>query len=153
MSPLLSDTTYNKDCRSSSWEAMYQFFENEKPRVIIKFSTTCLSVPSDHTYFNVACSFIHKVAARPKILPYIDMVKWVIDHLNIEDREFKNSKDENICSFMTEYVRTMYHLPTLQLNYEKDFFQRFIEKHPNLKKVIKEWKDDQGKLKWDKHGT
>ena len=54
---------------------------------------------ADVTYFDVACSFIHKVVTRPKIIPYKDMVKWVIDHLKIEDRTFKDSKGENIGSF------------------------------------------------------
>ena len=38
---------------------------------------------SDATYFDVACSFVHKVAIRSKILSYTDMFKWVIDHLSI----------------------------------------------------------------------
>ena len=113
MSLVFPYTTCNKDCRSSSWEEMHKFFEDEKPRVIIRVATTDASVPLDLTYFNVACSFIHKVTTRAKILPYKDMVKWVIYHLNIEDITFKDSKGVNISLFRAEDLRTMYHLPIL----------------------------------------
>ena len=132
---------------------MYNFFEDEKPRLIIRVATTSTSVPLDPTYFDVACSFIHKVAARPNILPYIDMVKWVIDHFNIEDRTFKDSKGENIDSFRVEYLRTMYHLPVPQRNYEKYFLQIFREKHLDLMKLINKWNEDQVKLNKDKLDT
>ena len=90
MSSLFSDTVCNKHCGSSSWEEMYKIFEDEGPRVIDKFSATGTDSISDATLFYVACSHIHRIAARPKIIPYTDMVKWAIDHLNIEDRIFKN---------------------------------------------------------------
>ena len=45
--------------------------------------------PSNAFYFEAACSFLHRIEARPKILPYIDMVKWVIKHADISDRQFK----------------------------------------------------------------
>ena len=38
---------------------------------------------------DLACSFLHRIAARPKILPYTDMVKWVLDNVDIKNREFK----------------------------------------------------------------
>ena len=58
MSPLFSDTTCNKECDSLSWEAMYQFFENENPILIDKVASADLSVSSNPTDFNVTCSFV-----------------------------------------------------------------------------------------------
>ena len=121
---------------------MYKLFEDEKPRVITKVSTTCKKSTSDATKFDVARSFIHNVAARPKILPCTDMVKWVIDHLNIADRKFKDSKGEDLGSFEAEDLKAMYHLPSPQQKYDKDFLKSFRTEHPDLMKVIKEWKDD-----------
>ena len=108
MSPLFSDTACNKDCGSSSWETMYKLFEVENPKLITIVSTTGSTSTSGMTYFNVACLFVHKVATRPKILPYTDMVKWVIYLLSIDDIKFKYSKGENIGSFRAEYLQAMY---------------------------------------------
>ena len=121
MSSLFSDTVCNKDCGSSSWEAMYKLFEDEGPRVIDKVSATCTNSTSDATLFGVACSYIHWIAATPKILPYTDMVKWAIDHLNIEDRIFKNSRGEIMGSFKAEDLAAMYHLPTPQQRYNNKY--------------------------------
>ena len=43
-------------------------------------------ISSDATLTELACSFLHRIAARPKILPYTDMVKWIIDDADISDR-------------------------------------------------------------------
>ena len=34
---------------------------------------------------DLACSFLHRIEARPRILPYADMVKWVLDNADITD--------------------------------------------------------------------
>lgn len=44
---------------------------------------------SNGSLTELACSFLHRIAARPKILPYTDMVKWIIDNADISNREFK----------------------------------------------------------------
>ena len=93
----------------------------------------------DSGFCRVACI---KVAARPKILPFIDMVKWVIDHLNIADRKLKYSKGEDLGLFGAEDLKAMYHLPSPQQKYDKDFLQSFRIEHPNLMKFIKEWKEN-----------
>ena len=81
------------------------------------------------------------------------MVKWVIDHLNIEEKTFKYLKGENIGSFKVEYLQAMYHLPSPWQKYDKAFVQGFRKNNLDLMKVIKEWKEDQGKLKRDKLST
>ena len=67
-------------------------------------------MPSTAQMSDAACSFLHRIAARPKILPYTDMIKWEIENLNIEDRVFKNSRGEVMGSFKAEDLATMYHL-------------------------------------------
>ena len=44
----------------------------------------------------LACSFLHRIAVQPKIIPYIDMVKWIIDDADISNREFKTVGQEAI---------------------------------------------------------
>lgn len=62
----------------------------------------------------VANSFLHIIVARPKILPYIDMIRWVIDNLDITDRLFLTPKKKIIGSFKVEYLRKIYHIPPPQ---------------------------------------
>jgi hypothetical protein len=37
-------------------------------------------------YKIVAQEEMHKIAARPRLLPYYDMIKWALDHVDILTR-------------------------------------------------------------------
>ena len=44
---------------------------------------------SEASITELSCSFLHRIAARPKILRNMDMVKWVLDSADITNRQFK----------------------------------------------------------------
>ena len=87
---LFSDTTCSKDGVTSTWEAMYNLLKEKQPKTLVTKATTDAQESSDASYFETTCSFLHQIAARPKIVPYIDMVKWVIDEVDITNKTFKN---------------------------------------------------------------
>jgi hypothetical protein len=51
--------------------------ENEKENLITKYKI-------------VIQAQMHKVAARPRLLPYYDMVRWALDHVDIPTRTIIN---------------------------------------------------------------
>lgn len=65
---------------------MYNLLEEEHPKPLETKAMTDSQKLSDASYFEMACSFLHHIAARTKIIPYTDMVKWVIDEANIADQ-------------------------------------------------------------------
>ena len=73
---------------------MYYLLEEEKPRPLVAKDTTNAHASSDASYLETSCSFLHCIATRLKIIPYTDMVKWIIDQVDVSDKEFKNSKQE-----------------------------------------------------------
>lgn len=75
MTPLYTDTTYNKDAGITTWEGMYSLLEEEDPKVMEVTTTAGSHRFSEASITDLACSFLHRIAARPKILPYTDMVK------------------------------------------------------------------------------
>jgi len=84
--PLFFDTTCNRDGGTSTWEAMYDLLEEEKPRCLVKKATTNVNISSDASFFTTTCSFLHRITARPKIIPYTDMVQWIIDMVDVSNR-------------------------------------------------------------------
>ena len=48
------------------------------------------------------------------MFPQMDMIRWVIENLIIEDRQFRNSRMELIGSFKAEDLNKMYHIPDPQ---------------------------------------
>jgi len=69
MIPLFSDTTCNRDRGTSTWEAMYDFLEEEKPRPLVTKATVDAHVSPNASYFEITCPFLHCIVARPKIIP------------------------------------------------------------------------------------
>jgi len=79
MAPLYTDTACNRDTGIATWESMYSLLEEENPRVMEVTATVGSRVSSKASITEIACSFLHRILARPKILPYTDMVKWILD--------------------------------------------------------------------------
>ena len=44
---------------------------------------------SEASLIEIACSFLHRIVARPKILQYTDMVKWILESVDIRNRQCK----------------------------------------------------------------
>jgi len=84
-----SDTACTLDVGVSNWEAMYNLFEDEGPKFTERIVTAEDRVfVSQITYSDVDNSFLHRIGTHPRFLPYMDMIRWVIDHMNIADRNF-----------------------------------------------------------------
>lgn len=94
MVPLYTDTACNRDAGIAMWEGMYNLLEEENPRVMEVVATAGSNGSSEASLTELACSFLHRIATRPKILPYTDMVKWILDTANIRNRQFKTQGQE-----------------------------------------------------------
>ena len=114
-------------------------------------ATTGSSNTSEATLKELACSFLHRIAARPRILPYTDMVRWVLDSTDISDIQFRTPAQELIGSFTTEDMRLMYKLPEPHAPYNKQFMEEFARKHANLSEWTQEWTKRDEPLKKIKH--
>ena len=75
MASLYADIACNKDVSITTWEGMHNLLEEENPRVMEVVATAGSSNSSEASLTELACSFLHRIAAIPRILPYTDMVK------------------------------------------------------------------------------
>lgn len=111
MPPLFSHTTCTIGSGTSSWESIYQLLESEGPKVIQRVSITNTTSSFESSNYEFDNSFLHRIVARLKILPYTNMVKWIIENINIIDNTFLTSRKTGIGSFTVEYLKKMYHIP------------------------------------------
>jgi hypothetical protein len=101
---------------------------------------------------------MHKIAARPRLLPYYDMVRWALDHVDILTRTIFNEQREVFGSFRPEHLQAMYKLsPTPNCTYNAEFLEGFKMKEceqyeRNLFDLIKEWVSHPTKFRADTHG-
>ena len=89
MAPLYTDTACNRDAGISTWEGMYRLLEEENPKLMKVDSAAGSQNSSEASLEELACSFLHRIAARPKILPYTDMIRWILDNAELQCRQFK----------------------------------------------------------------
>jgi len=78
------------------------------------------------------------------------MIRWVIENLIIEDRQFKNSRMELIWSFRTEDLKKMYHIPDPQDIYDSTFVANSAKKNPIPFNLSQGWRVLDNKFKYDK---
>lgn len=72
------------------------------------------------------------------------MVSWVVDYLDITDTV--------IGSFKSKDLRKMYHLPQPQKNYDTQFIHKFMQENLNHMELIREWRRDPNKHKFEDRG-
>ena len=98
---------------------MYKLFEDEKPHKVQTKEIVDDLDTLEATIEEVANYFLHRIDAQPKILPYTDMVRWIIDNLNIRDMTFLTSIGMMIGSFKAEDLKLVYHIPDSEKVYDK----------------------------------
>jgi hypothetical protein len=88
---------------------------------------------------------MHKIAARPQLLPYCDMIRWALDHVDIPTRMIISEQKVTIGTFRPEHLRAMYKLsPTPNLTHNAKFLEGFKKKEceqyaKSLSDLIKDW--------------
>ena len=136
MAPIFSDIVCSSDGRGTTWEVIYNRLEDDRPKITVTRETTDSTRPSRLQFKDVSCSFPYRIGTRAKILPYMDMIRWVIESLIIEDRKIKNSIMELVGSFRAEDLKKMYHIPDPQDIYDNTFVANFAKRNPNPFKLI-----------------
>lgn len=139
MAPLYTDTACNRDAGISTWEGMYNLLEEENPKVMEVTVIVGSQGSSEATTKDLACSFLHRIAVRPRILPYKDMIKWVLDSMDIKNRQFKAQGQGLISSFTPQDLKLMYHLPEPQVVYNRQFIEKFAKENEDLAECTKHW--------------
>ena len=79
------------------WSWVYSIFDNND---LSNFQSDQL------VYERIRDSGLHMIAARPAILPYNDVVRWIVDHTNVKYRSFNTNTGSQLANFHSEtFVR------------------------------------------------
>jgi hypothetical protein len=103
-------------------------------------------------------SGMHKVAAKPRLLPYYDMVRWALYHVDIPTRTIINEQKVTIGTFRPEQLQAMYKLPTVSyLTYNVEFLENFKQKEcvqydKTMSNLIRDWVSHPTKFRADNNG-
>jgi hypothetical protein len=146
---VISDTTPHAIDSIKSWRQIYKNLDCE-----MKNSPS----DSENHLRDIAESELHKIATRPRLMPYNDMVSWALDKVDILMRSILNDQGAIIHSFRPKHIQVMYKLsPNPNFIYNAEFIVEFQRKecteadqtYPDL---IKGWWRCPSKFRADTHG-
>ena len=81
---------------------------------------------ADNKLRDIEESELHKIATRPWLTTYNDMISWAIERTDIQTRSIMDSRGVIICSFRMEHVQVMYKLsPSPKYVYNQEFLSNF----------------------------
>jgi hypothetical protein len=72
--------------------------------------------------------FLHKITSRTTIIPYYDMVQWIIFHTDVSTCSVVNSSCNIFGSFRPEDISNIYKLGSPIVCLDDKFMNNFIEK-------------------------
>ena len=148
---LISDTTC-LGLNRTTWQSTYNLIEAEEPKVIVVQATADSTWKSDGTLKDLADYFLHRIAAREQILPYTDVVRWAIEEIPITNRTLCTIDGRIFGSFQPESLRQMYHLPTPEKTYNKEYLEKFARENEIESKPIRDWRQNPAKHKHESSG-
>lgn len=126
---LIGDTTYSS-LGKTSWEGIYNLLEAEDPTEIEEEGVIAGSTDkSENTLNDLANSFLHKIVAYVKVLPYNDLVRWVIESINTTNRAFYTTNGGMFGIFRVEDIKKMYHFLDTLKHYNKAFLEAFSKEN------------------------
>jgi hypothetical protein len=93
----------------------------------------------------IAQSELHKIVVRPRLMPYNDMIGWVLENVDISTRSICNSHKVVVGSFRPEHLQVMYKFsPVFKYSYNVTFLMDFNKKEctkygKNYPNLVKDW--------------
>jgi hypothetical protein len=146
----ISDTTAAGVVHNiKSWDAVAKKMEGE-----LSFSDD----EEENHLRDIASTGLHKVAARPRLFSYTDMVIWALDKIDVLTRSILNNEGKVIGSFRPEHIQVMYKLsPTHKHTLNSEFLAAFqqkecVEGEQSYSDMIKEWVRDKNSFRANAQG-
>lgn len=89
---------------------------------------------------------MHFVVARPALLPYHDMTRWVLSRCRTKG-VISKVDGSSLVSFAAENVASIYGLPRPECIADEAYVKAFPAKHPEYNDWLEEWWHDSNSFK------
>ena len=111
------------------WSRVYEIFDNDK------FSDI---QDNQLAYKRIRDSRLHSLAARPAILPYNEVVKWIVEHADPKSHCLNNSRGLEIANFRPKLFTKAYALKMVRQPLTTEFAQTSKSRF-NFEEMLKSW--------------
>jgi hypothetical protein len=142
--PAFGDTEENIGTKTvfPCWEELFKKIKWEEFPEYTPHSDPDTRKLDDEVLPNVRKVYLHMVASRTLVFPCIELLKWLIDHTDMQRCLINDDNGGCVRVFLPVEVQNYYKLrePKEQLN--TDFVVSFYEKHDTNKVMASWWRED-----------
>jgi hypothetical protein len=141
----VSDTSPRTGGSVPSWSFVSDILQSELVNYSDSDDNDNVKDDLNTKYKTVVQSRMHLVATRPRLLPYYDMIRWALDHIDLPTRTIISDQRTTVRTFRPDHIQTMYKLPaTSEYTYNAEFLEEFKEKEckeydKTMPSLIKDW--------------
>jgi hypothetical protein len=141
----VSDTSPQTGSSVPSWSFVLDVLQFELVSYSDSNDNDNVKVNLNTKYKTVVQSGMHLVATRPRLLPYYDMIRWALDHIDLPTRTIISDRWNTVGTFKPDHIQTMYKLPTTaEYTYNDEFLEEFKKKEceqydKTMPGLIKDW--------------
>jgi hypothetical protein len=96
----------------------------------------------NEVFVNIRKAYLHMVARRTPVFPFIELLKWLIDHTDAQKCVINDDNGQIVRVFLPVEVQNYYKLRELDEGLNKDFVVKFYQKHDTRKIMGSWWKKD-----------
>jgi hypothetical protein len=142
--PTLGDTKANigTNIVISRWEELFKNIKREECPEYTPHNNPNMRRLDDEVLLNVRKAYVHMVASKTLVFPYIELLKWLIDHNDTQKCLINDDNDGCVRVFLPVEVQNYYKLRELKEWLNTDFVLRFYEKHDTSKVMDSWWRED-----------
>jgi hypothetical protein len=146
---VVADTSPHATDSIKSWR---QIFEN------LDYEIKNFPHDSENKLWDIAESELHKIAARPLLIPYNDMIYWALERAYTKTRSILDNRGVVVGSFRPKHIQVMYMLsPNPKYIYNVEFVAKFKRKEcteadQTYPDIIRDWWGVPSKFRADTHG-
>jgi len=141
---LVTDTDFHTGASQAlTFREIYEFYKSDQEPA---------KEEDAQTWKNVKRSGIHLVAARPAILPWHEMTRWILNQARAKG-VIEKADGTSLVAFAPANVTSIYFLPKPEIIADLSFVNAFNAEHSDENDWLQEWWHDEDEFKPSTHRT
>ena len=109
---IFADTECRVDKKVTfTWNSLFQAFKGKEFQILLQDYVS--SELSKEVYKNIIKSRLHRATVKTPVLPCLDVIEWITQKIDHENRSILNIENEIVASYTASIFNQIYHLKKL----------------------------------------
>jgi hypothetical protein len=129
------------ECRTDkkvtfTWNSLFQALQDKEFQILLQNDVS--NELSKEVYKNIIKSGLHRAIVKTRILPGLDVIEWITQKIDHENRSIMNSKNKNVANYKASFFNQIYHLKEAHIKVTPEWLKQKNESIDFLT-IMKGW--------------